>query len=140
MTTLALHRLQRTAFATFGQLVDEEQTVICLTLELPWRDNEHDASCIPAGTYTAHRRHSPKHGYDLFELSGVPDRSNIELHIGNTTADTEGCILLGSNLGTVNGQPGITGSAAAFRRFMERMQGVDAFALTITDPLPLITH
>ena len=139
MTAIALHRLEQTAFATFGQLVDEEQNVVCVTLELPWHENEHDVSCIPAGMYTAHRRHSPKHGYDLFELANVPNRANIELHIGNLPHDSLGCILLGSNLGIVNGQHGITGSAAAFRRFMDRMQGVDTFTLTITDP-PLITH
>ena len=139
MIAFTLPRLEQTAFATFGQLVDEERNVICLTLEPAWRENEHDVSCIPAGAYVARRFHSPKRGYDVFMLENVPNREAIELHVGNTSADTEGCILLGSNLGTVNGQPGITGSAAAFRRFMDRMQGVDTFTLTITDP-PLITH
>ena len=141
MTAFALHRLEQTDFATYGQILDDEQNVVCVTLELPWRDNHEDTSCVPGGTYVAHRRpaNETRHGYDVFELTGVPSRKHVQLHIGNLPHDSLGCILLGSNLGTVNGQPGITGSAAAFRRFMSRMDGINTFTLTITDP-PLITH
>ena len=139
--SFTLPRLSQTDFATYGQLVDEEQNIVCVTLELPWLNNHEDTSCIPAGTYVAHRRaaNETRHGYDVFELTSVPGRKNVQLHIGNLPHDSLGCILLGSDLGTVNGQPGITGSAAAFRRFMSSMDGINTFTLTITDP-PLITN
>lgn len=140
MLTYRLVRLSSDDAGTFGQILDAENALVCVTLELPWRDNVHDESCIPPGTYTARRYHSPKHRYDLFKLDDVPGRSDIELHIGNVVHDSLGCVLLGSNLGTVNGQPGITGSAAAFRRFMDRMTGVETFTLTVTDPPTITTH
>lgn len=136
MRTLSLRRIEATDLAMFGTLADEENKSFGVTLEPPWRDNERDVSCIPAGTYTAVRfpAGEGKRPYDVFKLIGVPDRDDTEIHIGNTIADTEGCVLLGSNYGVVNGQHGITGSQAAFRRFMDALRGIDSFPLTVIDP------
>jgi hypothetical protein len=130
-----LRRLARNDLATFGQLEDAELRVICVTLEEPWRDNERSVSCIPVGRYPAHRRLSQKRNTELFELEHVPGRSNIEIHVGNTTADTEGCVLLGTNYGQVNGQQGITGSRDAFRKFMDQLHGVDRIEIDVIDPI-----
>ena len=131
---LRLRRLSFTDSATYGQLFDDENRLICVTLELPWKDNAKGVSCIPAGTYPAHRYLSPKRGYTVFELADVPDRTHIEIHIGNTAADTEGCILVGSKFGFVGDKHGITESGAAFKRFMASLAGVDAFTLVISNP------
>lgn len=138
MTSFVLRRLTQTPFATFGHLETADGQVLCTTLEEPWKANQRSISCIPAGTYTAHRKLSPKRKIELFELDHVPGRSNIEIHIGNTTADTEGCILLGSAFGTVNGQHGITGSRDAFGLFMLRLVHVNEISLTVLDPEPPI--
>lgn len=131
-----LDRLSSTGFATYGQLIDaaSEQRV-CVTLELPWHDNAHDLSCIPIGIYPAHRRLSPKRGYELFELEAVPDRSNIEMHVGNLPHDSLGCILLGTHFGAVNGQSGVLESKVAFTEWMFRNRGHDHIQLVITDHL-----
>lgn len=142
MSDLTLQRVEQNDFATYGRIVDAENKQVCLTLERPWVDvngdgiSDRNVSCIPAGSYPARRYRSPKRGYDVFMLSGVPGRGDIELHIGNLPHDSEGCILLGSNFGTVNGQHGITGSAAAFARFMSSMTGIDTFTLHVLDPQP----
>lgn len=139
-----IRRLDSTKSATYGEMVDDEERSVGVTLEPPWVDKNEDGisdknvSRIPAGTYPAHRKLSPKRGYEVFELENVPGRTNIEIHIGNTTADTEGCILLGSNVGMVNGQHGITGSAAAFRKFMSLLTGVDRILLDVIDYDPVI--
>lgn len=133
MKLLTLSRLTQNSFATYGQITDEENKPLCVTLELPWVDNEHGKSCIPPGAYVAHRFPSPRRGYDVFELDGVPDRGDIELHIGNLPHDSEGCILLGTAFGQINGQPGIVGSGDGFRAFMQAMRTIDTFTLTITD-------
>lgn len=138
--TLTLERIARTGFATYGQIIDTEQKQWCVTLELPWQENAPNESCVPSGAYTAIRFPSPGHGYDVFELRDVPERSAIEMHIGNLPHDTKGCILLGSNYGTVNGQPGITGSAAAFARFMDALRGVESFTLVILNPQPELSQ
>lgn len=121
--------------ATFGLLTDGEHKLLAYTLELPWLDNQRDVSCIPLGTYAATRRWSPKHRCDVFELQGVPGRSNIELHVGNTVSDTEGCILLGSGFGTIPTEAGdvkgIIRSKPAFDRFMSALEHVDEFELAV---------
>lgn len=132
---LRLARIELSAYATYGMLLDEENRQHGVTLELPWKDNAPDVSCIPAGTYTAERYFSPHHGYDVFRLTDVPNRSDVEMHIGNLAKDSLGCILLGSNFGLVGDQHGITGSQAAFAKFMNTMGGVDSFTLTVTDPV-----
>ncbi len=135
--TFSLLRQSQTDAATFGQLVGPEHESVCCTLELPWRNNEHGRSCIPAGTYTAHRRFSPKHNVEVFEIDGVPDRDNIEMHIGNFAHDSLGCILLGSRFGMVDDERCVLGSRIAFESFMHSMQGVDSFTLVVRDPTPL---
>lgn len=137
-----LRRLSSSPNGTFGQLLDADERLVCLTLERPYVDANHDGltdpnvSCIPAGTFAAHRRlgSTSKRGYDVFELEGVPGRSVIQIHIGNHVDQSEGCILLGSNFGPFAGKPGLLGSAAAFRSFMHRLVGVDRITLTVVDP------
>lgn len=65
-----------------------------MTLELPWRNNEHDISRIPPGAYPYEMRA----GNPRIFLSNVESRTGIQLHIGNYMKDTNGCILLGFGL------------------------------------------
>lgn len=74
----------------------------CLTLELPWKENANDISCIPAGTYEYVKYDSPRHGAVLLLLD-VPGRSMVELHAGNYTRQIEGCILVGDSLKYLDG-------------------------------------
>lgn len=132
--------LQRTAQSadgpTFGHVTRDDTgvMVVSATLELPDRQNQHNISRIPSGSYLALRFNSPHIGYELFQLANVPDRVGIDMHVGNTMVDTDGCILLGTSQGTLNGQPAILESKPAFDAFMAVQQGVDRFTLTITDP------
>ncbi|UOF78950.1 hypothetical protein [Microviridae sp.] len=111
-----MFRLQRVSSSlegTFGVLLFGDMP-ICLTLELPWKDNEKNVSCIPDGKYTVARYISPRHGSCL-KLFGVPGRSDILFHVGNTINDTEGCILVGQSY--YNG--GILNSRIAFAHLMQ---------------------
>lgn len=88
-------RLERFAFlpaATLGRLTYDAE--LWPTLELPWRGNEHEKSCIPDGDYTLARWQSPSKGPVLL-LSGVPNRDFILIHVGNYPHDSKGCILIG---------------------------------------------
>tara|TARA_R110002012_G_scaffold1170_7_gene4903 strand:+ start:1198 stop:1644 length:447 start_codon:yes stop_codon:yes gene_type:complete len=72
----------------------------CDTLELPWKDNQRSVSCIPAGNYEARIRLAKESGsrdYKHLLVKDVPNRSYILVHIGNTTKDTKGCILVGQS-------------------------------------------
>lgn len=136
---MRLVRDNQNAERTYGQLVADDGAVLCQTLELPWRDNQHGISCIPAGTYTAFRFQSPTIGYELFQVRAVPHRSGIDIHIGNTAHDTQGCILVGSSRGQLEVTPGLTldavlGSRDAFGAFMAALAGLDTVTLEVVDP------
>lgn len=136
MRALQLLREAQDAYATFGSIVDEHGGTLCVTLELPWRDNAHDISCIPPGTYHAQRVFSPKHQRVLFQLIDVPGRSAIEIHPGNTPNDSLGCILVGTAFGEIDGQRAVLASRAAFARLMITLEAEAAFELTVSNPPP----
>ena len=121
---------------TFGILTTDKGTQYH-TGELPWRDNQHGVSCIPSGTYRCALYDSPKRGL-VFMVHDVPDRDDIELHAGNWCgdksigyrSDVNGCILLGTEAGTLSGQRAVLYSRAAVQAFMDEM-GPDDFRLII---------
>jgi hypothetical protein len=131
MTIVELIRDELTDDGVRGELRMDGQR-LCHTLERPWLGNETDISCIPAGGYLCRRMHSPRFG-ETFEVTDVPGRSHILFHAGNTVADTHGCILLGRSRGIVYGRDGVTESRLAFKTFMRRLDGVDAFTLSIRE-------
>jgi len=52
-------------------------------------------TAIPVGRYRVGLRNSPKHGKDTLYLQDVPGFQFIDVHAGNSSADTEGCLLVG---------------------------------------------
>ena len=102
---IRLTRFAHTPFGTFGLLKLDETTSL-YTLEDQWDDNWPKTSCIPPHpesnplTYEIHRDFTGRHQH--YALAEVPGRTAIEIHAGNTTADTEGCILVGLGLGWLN--------------------------------------
>lgn len=93
MPNLILQRLTSTSTETVGVLIFNNK-VLCNTLELPWRDNERRVSCIPAGSYICQKYSGTRHK-NCFWVDAVPNRTDILIHEGNTTANTAGCILVG---------------------------------------------
>lgn len=124
-------RIESSEDGVFG-LLRLDGRAQCLTLEPPDRGNTPNVSCIPAGRYVCRRVRSPRFG-ETFEVAEVPGRSHILLHAGNTGADTEGCILLGSRLGRVEGRRGVLASAEALRGFLEATAGRDGLDLAVID-------
>lgn len=65
---------------------------LCYTIELPWRNNERQVSCIPEGKYELKKRYTPRFGKHLILLQ-VPNRSYILLHAANDALkEIKGCI------------------------------------------------
>lgn len=102
------------------------------TLELPWRDNRRNVSCIPAGTYTCRPVVSPRFR-DVIEVCGVPGRSHILIHAGNTVIDTEGCILVGKSIGWLYGKRAVLDSRTALVDLLKRVDKSPAITLKITE-------
>lgn len=63
------------------------------TLELPWAENRPNISCIPLGPYEFVLNLKR----NVIQFLEVPGREGIQIHTGNTLADTHGCILVGKN-------------------------------------------
>jgi hypothetical protein len=57
-------------------------------------------TCIPRGLYKVTISYSHHFNRDLPELLNVPGFTGVRIHGGNRPADTEGCILLGRNVGS----------------------------------------
>jgi hypothetical protein len=125
---LILKRDDQNERRTFGAIYTEEGEKLCETLELPWRNNEINVSCIPAGEYEVHLEFSFRFNRWLYWLKDVPGRGAIEIHVGNTTKDTEGCILVGSE----RVGDSVRKSKIAFDRFMGFMEG-KGFTLFVRD-------
>ena len=79
---------------TFGVL-SKNNIPVCVTLELPWKNNKRNVSCIPVGKYNVIKYTSAKYP-DVWQVMNVEDRSYILIHQGNYLEDTSGCILVGS--------------------------------------------
>lgn len=65
---------------------------ICKTIELPWRENQPNLSCIPEGRYPVTVRETEERGLHLL-VNAVPGRSKILIHPANfAIKELRGCI------------------------------------------------
>lgn len=126
LVEVVLQRYSESAIGTRGGLfVDSSR--ICYTLEQPWRENQHDISCIPPGSYVCIPHDSEKF-QDVWEVTGVPDRGAILIHCGNTVADTHGCILVGLSETPL----GVASSRAALMLLHQKLP--ETFTLKVENP------
>lgn len=115
--------------STFGTLIAKGE--VFYSLELPWKRNQRNVSCIPEGDYRCiFREKTPTHK-NVYEITNVPDRSGILIHVGNYPHDIKGCIALGT--GRVFDGDGhmVTHSAIAIEKFNSTM-GKKDFILSIS--------
>lgn len=114
---------------TLGRLALGEYR--CFTLEPPDLGNQPGVSCIPPSEYSAFKRLSPKNGLCV-ELRGVPGRSFIQIHAGNHTRQTEGCILPGQSITYLDGDtvPDVAASRAALNELLGLLPS-DGFSVVL---------
>lgn len=93
--------------ATIGKLFIDG-AFKCHTLEDEIREVEGEPveawkikgeTAIPTGTYRVTLEYSNRFGPDTLSVHDVPGFQYIRMHAGNTSADTEGCLLLGLQAG-----------------------------------------
>ena len=117
------------SFGTFGVL-KINKNVFCVTLEPPDELNKTSKSSIPAQQYMCVKHKSPKFG-KTFKVVNVPNRTKILFHPGNFVEHTEGCIILAQYFGKIKGNRGVLNSGNTFSHFMQIMEQVGYFNLTI---------
>ena len=129
MDRIILTRLESSDQGTFGTIrIDKE---MFYTGELPWRDNQNNISCIPAGIYECQLTMSYKFRKRLYVLMGVNNREGVRIHAANLMGDKtiglkcqlSGCIALGLERGLVGGQKAILLSTVAMRKFENLING-----------------
>ena len=105
---------------TIGKLYIDD-VYQCFTLEDKVRDGEKidGQTAIPYGTYSVVIDHSNRFNRDMPHILNVPGFEGIRIHSGNTSADTEGCLLLGT---TWAGKDFVGNSKLAFDQFFDKLQ------------------
>ena len=105
---LTLKRIALRSTYTIGRLY-VDGNYFCDTLEDTVRDLNKNGkfdngekkvyakTAIPYGTYEIKWTYSPRFKKYTPQLMNVPSFSGIRIHAGNSSTDTEGCLLLGQN-------------------------------------------
>lgn len=75
-------------------------------------------TAIPTGLYKIEITYSPKYKRMMPLLLGVKGYSGVRIHSGNSSKDTEGCLLVGRN--TVVGM--VTDSRNTYQRLFAKLQ------------------
>lgn len=105
---LILKRIALRQTYTIGKLYIDD-VYFCDTIEDTVRDinkngkfdngekKVHSKTAIPYGTYEIKWTYSPRFKKYTPQLMNVPSFEGIRIHAGNTSSDTEGCLILGEN-------------------------------------------
>lgn len=119
---LKLNRIFLGSSATIGELyVDREH--IADTLEdrvRPEGEKIYGKTAIPEGTYEMVLSYSPRFKKILPEILNVPNFTGIRIHCGNSSADSSGCILVGTWDGEK--EDWVSDSKVAFNKLMSLLQ------------------
>lgn len=94
---IEVNRIFKASNYTIGEL-SVNNNYICDTLEDKVRvDGEkvYAETAIPTGTYTLVLLYSNRFKKVMPEILNVPNFSGIRIHCGNSSKDTEGCLLVG---------------------------------------------
>jgi len=122
---------------SFGYIKNCDGAQVCMCAEHAYLQDEGDLWLpkVPPGRYLCQRGIHVLTGglpFETFQVTAVPGHTGILFHKGNLPEiDSQGCILLGSALGSLEGQSAVLGSADAFAVFMGLQAGVNEFWLTV---------
>ena len=115
---------------TLGTLISTTSNFEVETLELPWKDNQKEISCIPNGIYEVTARYTKtfkKH----WHIRRVKNRTWILIHIANYTRQIKGCIAPGLTHADINGDGviDVTNSRKAMNKLRDELP--DRFTIEI---------
>ena len=79
-------------------------------------------TAIPYGTYQVIISRSPRFEKDLPELLKVPHFTGVRIHSGNTSEDSEGCLIVGNNPKPSKKQSWVYNSRAVLKQFMTLLE------------------
>jgi hypothetical protein len=136
---LTLERIKLGEEYTIGKLAVDGKFV-CYTLEDKVREEigvpveqwkVMSKTAIPKGTYQINITMSNRFKTKLPLLLSVPGFTGVRIHTGNSSKDTEGCILVGAGWDGSSGW--ISSSAVAFAQLLPLLESTtDPITITIT--------
>lgn len=105
-----------------------------LSMERGWQHNLNNISCVPIGVYKVVLEFSDKYKRMLWEIKGVPGRSEAKFHSMNYWYDSEGCIGLGLRYKFLNADKyrDVTNSVNTMKAFHNALKGHTKATLEIT--------
>lgn len=129
---IEVRRVWYTDLSTCGEMFVDNQPE-CSTLEPRADQSKGKPYCIPEGEYEVQLLFSTRFQEKTPHLLNVPGFQGIEIHPGNFSENTEGCILVGQPR-----KPNYVGnSLATFERLMTLLRtATDGITIRITSSQP----
>ena len=94
---IEVNRIFKASTYTIGEL-SVNDNYLCDTLEdrvRPEGEKVYGETAIPTGTYTVILSYSNRFKKVMPEIQNVPNFTGVRIHCGNSSKDTEGCLLVG---------------------------------------------
>ena len=94
---IEVNRIFKASTYTIGEL-SVNNNYLCDTLEdrvRPEGEKVYGETAIPTGTYTVILSYSNRFKKVMPEIQNVPNFTGVRIHCGNSSKDTEGCLLVG---------------------------------------------
>ena len=111
-------------------IIMEDNTLhfVGVTMERGWQDNKSNISCVPEGVYDLRLEMSGHFKTELWELYGVPGRSECKFHVANYWKQLNGCIAFGRNFEDIDhdGDLDTKSSGTVLKEFHALMRGKTA--------------
>lgn len=128
---LKLTRQAKRLDGIFSELTDEKGNFIAVTLEHSYNGEpklyDGQFKCVK-GLHQLHVGNK----FETFEITGVHDHTGILFHVGNYNNDSDGCVLVGTDVKDMtNSTRMITHSMIAFSKLMALLEKVQEFTLVV---------
>tara|TARA_R110001599_G_scaffold222595_1_gene421698 strand:+ start:292 stop:702 length:411 start_codon:yes stop_codon:yes gene_type:complete len=103
------------------------------SLERADNNNQRNISCIPSGEYLCVLEYSNRFNCDLWEIKGVPNRSECKFHGANYWHDLNGCIALGTKYMDIDndGFRDVLNSKNTMKKFHKILEGLKEVQLIV---------
>ena len=133
---IELFRLEYEKKQTLGECAITENgkdIFLAKSLERADNNNQRNISCIPSGEYLCVLEYSNKFNRDLWEIKGVPNRSECKFHSANYWHDLNGCIALGTKYLDIDndGFRDVLNSNNTMKKFHKVLEGLKEIQLIV---------
>ena len=136
MPVIKVIRHEKSDYQCIGEcfvFVDNIQVFIAKSIERGDNNNKARISCIPVGFYDVVLEYSDRFKTDLWEIKGVPNRSECKFHAANYSRQLNGCIALGESVADIDGDGNkdVTNSVKTMAFFHSALIGYKSATLIV---------